>query len=152
MKTILLALVLSATVLAQTPVNPLDTCLSAVYINVDQLMKSTKLGLDGNIIDALKGILDTSADCITSYQECKKVATMDAAGWVDEHGTKGQKDCLSKGISAYIFIKKTNQDISKKSDRDIIIKDFSAMVASLDAMWQTCFGPAPSLMEGFLDN
>jgi len=137
MKTfIILALIAFAN--TQAVVSPVDTCLRSVKHDVDLVLKSAEFGLRTNWLDWAKLGLESMAEGIQSYEDCKVVQTSDALDWITAHATKHQVTCLLEAAGVYVDLKVAVDDMKNGSTHDKIMQDWLNTVTDLNKLAQTC--------------
>jgi len=110
--------------------NSLDTCLKGIKETTHETFQATSSGLTKNWLDMAKQILESGADAIQNYEDCKKVQLQDGLDWVTGNTSPQVQTCITFVGIAAINIK---QALATKDMKDIV-----NAVTGLDTMMQSC--------------
>jgi hypothetical protein len=73
--------------------NDFDVCLKSVKSSIHQAMVTAENGLTKNWLDMVKGALETGADAMQNYEDCRK-GIQDALNWIVDNSTPDLFECL----------------------------------------------------------
>jgi hypothetical protein len=140
MKIAIIALLITAIVCqAPTPaVNTLDTCLKQVKSSMHEAAVATQLGLAKNWLDMAKDALETGADAIQSYEDCRNVDISAVLAWISTNTSAATQACLGDMIMLYGSLQAAVKDMKAGAATSVILADWSAVSQSLDAAAQGC--------------
>ena len=140
MKIAIIALLITAIVCqAPTPaVNTLDTCLRQVKLTIHEDQAATQLGLAKNWLDLVKGSLESGADAIQSYEDCRNVDTAAVLAWITTNTSTATQDCLRDMIMLYANLQTAVADMKAGAATNQILADWSAVSQALDGTAQGC--------------
>ena len=140
MKIAIIALLITAIVCqAPTPaVNSLDTCLRQVKASMHEAAVATQVGLTKNYLDMAKHFLETGADAIQSYEDCRNVDTAAVLAWITTNTSTATQDCLRDMIMLYANLQTAVADMKAGAATNQILADWSAVSQALDGTAQGC--------------
>jgi hypothetical protein len=132
--------VLLSVVLAQSPaVNNFDSCLKQVKTVTRDALATAQLGLKETWLDMVEKLLNTGADAIQTYEDCKAVALPDVMMWIDQHASPAQEKCLSDAIKTLMDFGNAKKHMEAKADKATILADWAEVVGDLDTFTNDCF-------------
>jgi hypothetical protein len=140
MRVAVIALLITAIVCqAPTPaVNTLDTCLKQVKASIHEAAKAAQLGLSKNFLDMAKDLLETGADAIQSYEDCRQVDISAVLKWSSDNTSTETQACIVDMLTLYANFVITVEDIRSHGYPSRILADWSIVSQSLDAAAQGC--------------
>jgi hypothetical protein len=140
MRVAIIALLITA-IVCQAPipaVNTLDTCLRQVKASMHEASVATQFGLSKNYLDMAKDLLETGADAIQSYEDCRKVDISAVAAWISVHTSAATQACIEEMIWLYGFLQAAVADMKAHASSTKILGDWSTVSQSLDRAAQGC--------------
>ena len=140
MKIAIIALLITAIVCqAPTPaVNSLDTCLRQVKASMHEAAVATQVGLTKNYLDMAKDLLETGADAIQSYEDCRNVDISAVLAWISTNTSAATQACIGDMVMLYGNLQQAVADMKAGAATSQILADWSNVSQSLDAAAQGC--------------
>jgi hypothetical protein len=142
MRVAIIALLITAIVCqAPTPtpaVNTLDTCLRQVKASMHEASVATQFGLSKNYLDMAKDLLETGADAIQSYEDCRQVDISAVVAWISVNTSTATQTCIEEMIWLYGFLRAAVADMKAHASSTKILADWSTVSQSLDRAAQGC--------------
>lgn len=141
MKIAIIALLITAIICqAPTPaVNTLDTCLKQVKASMHEVAVATQLGLGKNFLDMAKDLLESGADAIQSYEDCRQVDIFAVLKWISDNTSTATQACIGDMVTLYGNLMIAIEDMRTPcAISRTILADWSAVSQSIDATAQGC--------------
>ena len=140
MKVFVLFLALFAITMQQAPaaVNRLDTCLRTVKATTDLTLRAAQYGLTKNFLDMAKLFLESGADRIQSYEDCKLVVTQDVWEWIAANVSRHGQDCIKDSVAVYMLLQNAGADMHAGASYNKILADWAAVMGGLDDVSNRC--------------
>jgi hypothetical protein len=140
MRVAIIALLITAIVCqAPTPaVNTLDTCLRQVKASMHEAAVATQFGLSKNYLDMAKDLLETGADAIQSYEDCRQVDISAVLAWISVNTSTATQACIGEMVVLYANLQAAVADMKAHASSTKILADWSTVSQSLDRAAQGC--------------
>lgn len=138
MKAIIAFAILISLVHTQAPTASFDTCLKQVKASTHEVLAAAQLGLKGDWLNMVQDALETGADVIQTYEDCKVVVLSDVMMWIDQHASPAQEKCLSDMIKTLMDFGTAKKHMQSGADKATILADWALVVGDLDTFSNDC--------------